>query len=709
MRLLKSQQAVAKENLDRRIYLDGVAGTGKTTAAIERIKELIREGVPAEQIMVLVPQAALAIPYREALRRSRLKTGSNIRTSTLGRLAFELVDLFWPLVAEESGVANPYERPHFLTLEMVQYTMRRFIGPAIEERDYFNSVHIDRSRLYTQIVDNLNKAAVVDFPYQQITERLVSALPPDGGKRTEKIAIYADAQAAADLFRQQCLRTNLLDFSLQVELFTQRLWHMDAPRRYLTRQVRHLIVDNIEEDTPVTHDLLREWVMACDSAVLIYDDDGGYRRFLGADPTSARTLRDLCDVHITLDNHRVMSADVEGLQVELARTLNRAGDAQLPKNSDPRAAFVVPDSDTDTRFHHQMIDWAVAEIKRLIDDEGVTPSEIVVLAAYLPDSMRYALQSRLDAAGIAHRSHRPSRALRDEPAARCLLTLARLAHPLWDRLPPAFDVTAALTFAIEGLDLVRARLLTEMLYRDGLLHRFDTIRDVNTQARITFALGEPYGRLVQWLHDYKSTEEPIPLDAFFSRLFGEVLSQPGFGFHKRTDAATVAANLVDSARQFRQMLNEIEPQRDAAPEYVALIDEGIFGDVYLRDWEFDRRDGVQLLPAYTFLMNNRPVDVQFWLDIGSPGWGQRVYQPLTQPYVLSRQWQQGAIWTEEDEHSVNQDALYALVMGLLRRCRRQVYLGFSQYGEQGYDQRGPLLMTVQRLLRRLARDLPHVG
>ena len=39
--------------------------------------------------------------------------------------------------------------------------MTRAIEPLVDERDYFNSVRINRARLYSQIIDNMNKAAVV--------------------------------------------------------------------------------------------------------------------------------------------------------------------------------------------------------------------------------------------------------------------------------------------------------------------------------------------------------------------------------------------------------------------------------------------------------------------------------------------------------------------------------------------------------------------
>ena len=59
----------------------------------------------------------------------------------------------------------------------------------------------------------------------------------------------------------------------------------------------------------------------------------------------------------------------------------------------------------------------------------------------------------------------------------------------------------------------------------------------------------------------------------------------------------------------------------------------------------------------------------------------------------------GGQWTDADEYAARQDALAALVLGLLRRCRVKVHLGLSELGEQGSEQRGPLLQAIQRVLR----------
>jgi hypothetical protein len=135
-----------------------------------------------------------------------------------------------------------------------------------------------------------------------------------------------------------------------------------------------------------------------------------------------------------------------------------------------------------------------------------------------------------------------------------------------------------------------------------------------------------------------------------------------------------------------------------------MVQDGVIAAQYVRSWRLQPEDVVLLAPAYTFLMSNRPVDYQFWLNVGGRGWWERLYQPLTHPYVLSRHWPRDKVWTDADEHETRQEALYRLTQGLLRRCRRKVYLGLSELGEQGNEQKGPLLQAIQRVLRHLPAE-----
>jgi len=200
------------------------------------------------------------------------------------------------------------------------------------------------------------------------------------------------------------------------------------------------------------------------------------------------------------------------------------------------------------------------------------------------------------------------------------------------------------------------------------------------------------------------------LDHFFSRLFGELLSQPGFGYHHDRDAGRVAANLIDSARRFRWIVADkfLDPEIPLGLQYIQLVQQGVVAAQYIRSWNSRQPGAVFLAPAYTFLMSNQPVDYQFWLDIGAHGWAERLYQPLTQPYVLSRRWPIGEPWTDQEEIASSQEALYRLALGLMRRCRKSILLGLSDLGEGGYELKGPFLKTIQRVLQNFAPGIVNV-
>lgn len=693
--LTRSQLSVIEASATSRLFLRGPAGTGKTTAAVERMKFLLETGVPADQIIILTPQRTLQDPYLNILHSPQMAPGGEVTPATIGGLSRRMVDLFWPLAAEMAGFSHPENPPAFLTLETAQYYMARIVRPHLEE-GWFESVVMDRNRLYSQILDNLNKATMIGFSHEEIGERLTSAWAGEPAQHR----VYADAQACANEFRQYCLDHNLLDFSLQLEIFAHILWNDAAVRNYLTRTYRHLIFDNLEEDIPVAHDILTDWLPECDSALLVFDDGAGYRRFLGADPETALELADLCDETIRWEESFVINQEMAYLSDSLTDVIYPTG---IVNPGEPGAEnldqvlSIIP-----ARFYPEMLDTVAREIQRLITIEQIPPAEIVVLAPYLGDALRFSLMNRLEALEVPVRSHRPSRSLREEPASQCLLTLAALAHPAWGILPAKFDVTYALVQSIDELDLVRAQLLTEISYRvrDFSLSPFEQIKR-EMQERITFLVGSRYTLLRDWIEAYR-LEQPQPLDHFLRRLFGEVLSQPGMGFHRNFDSAKVAASLIESIQKFRWAMEPTigtDEQVDIGKEYISMLQDGVIAAQYISAWNISPDNAVLLAPAYTFLMSNRPVTVQFWLDAGAGGWHERLFQPLTHPHVLSRSWKLGRIWTDADEVDANNATLARLLTGLLRRCRGKIYLGLTELGESGYEQRGTLIRAFQQVLQ----------
>jgi hypothetical protein len=712
-----------------KLYLSGPFGSGKTTAAIERIKWLLhQERVRGDDVLVLTPQRTLARPYYEALRGPDVPPGPPVQVTTFAGLARSAVELYWPLLAEAAGFADPRQEPTFLNLETAQYHMAHFVEEAFEQAE-FDAIHIEPGRVVSQVLDNLNKAALLGFSIDEAYQRLELSVP-QGSQMTARLNVLQTAKRISKAFRQLCLRDSQVDFSLWITLFEEQVLANDWSRTHLFRAHRHLIVDNAEEDTYAAHQLVQRWLPHLESALIVVDEDAGYRVFLGADPTGADGLAAACDARLELSQSYITSRPLDRLVRQIDRAVRRRGaapgegpGAEVEGTASPSAGTLYTngrqnghDHSFDApqplvyrthRFYPQMIDWAVDEIERLVRDQGVAPGQIAVLAPFVSDALRFSLQSRLQERAIPSTTHRPSRSLNAEPPARALLTLAALAHPSWQRYPLPTDVALTLGMVIDDLDPVRATLLSRVVYgvrgqRAGELLPFASLK-TPVQERITFRAGERYEQLRRWIAAYRTELTFTPLDQFFARIFGELLSQPGYGFHQNVDAARVTNQLVESARHFRWAVegeSDSDPARQAVnigKIYTELIESGALGALYVPGWQEDE-EVVFIAPAYTFLMRNRPVEVQFWLDIGASGWWERLYQPLTHPHVLSRQWPAGRLWTDMDEYQQRQETLRRLAIGLIRRTRQTIYLGMSDFGESGMEQRGALLSLLNRVL-----------
>lgn len=663
---------------------------------------LARERTSTGTTLILVPQRSLAEPYYQAISSSDFPSGPLPAILTIGGLAQRMVDLFWPLIASSAGFQGSPGQPKFLTLETAQYYMAKVASPMIAAGE-FQGLSLEPNRLYSQILDNLNKAAIIGFPHEQIGERLSSAWMGDPGQ----IHIFSKTQEAASRFRDYCYKHNLLDFSLQLELFLNRLCVSPLVRGYLHAQYRHLIYDNIEEDVPVAHDLIQEWLPEFDSALLIYNTNGGFRTFLGADPTSAYDLKDRCSKSLHFAD--LLRADQPMKELKSALTTIIRQEILPPVFQVDHGCFEIKQY----RFATEMIDAVCLEIDRQVQVEKISPTEIVVISPYMSDALKFSLQRKLGLLGIPNRSSRPSRSLGSEPTTRSLVTLAKIAYPSWELPVSAFELRAMFSQVLTNGDLNRADLLAKIVAPQFKKHwelgEFARIMP-EVQSRITFTIGEQYELLRKWLGTI-NREQNIELEVFLRKLFGEVLTQKGFGFHENIDAARLTEQLIISVQKFRRLaiLDDQIVAGAIGREYIQMLESGVLAAQYLAPHENTLEDSVLLAPAYSFLMSNRAVRVQFWLDTGSSGWWERLFQPLTQPYVLSRRWTQGRKWTDADEYTANQDTMARLVQGLLERCTGKVFFCNTGLNENGMEEKGRLLHSLNKLLKRLpSQDSSHV-
>lgn len=690
----QNQKIIADQALENSIFLTGFAGSGKTTIGKILLKSLLEKDIPGNRIILLVPQKSLGITYSEFLEDIEIYNGSIPVIQTMSGISQKIIRLFWPIIAPQFNFQNLRHSPTFLNIESAQYFMAKVCEPFFEQ-NYFASIKSEKPRILSQILDNLNKSALVGFSHEEIATRLKSAWNKD----SKHLMAFDEAQDCATAFRNYCLEFNLIDFSLQYEIFNKIIHDSFLIRQYLFKSYDYLVYDNCEEDTPVAHDLILEWLPAFKSALVIQDENAGFRSFLGADPVSANRLSKMCQKTIQVQESFISSSSIQEINTIYKKALSHQPISVIPEHVFKRLSFHYH------KFYPDMINLVVEQIENYLD-QGVEPGKIAILAPFVSNSLRFQIQQRMNEKNIQLVTHRPSRSLREESITHSLISFAKLAYPEWGLSPSLYQFRTAISHAIGNMDPIRADLLARIVLsknKSFLLRPMDDVRPEMLE-RITSQAVYQYQQIYSWLLQYQNNKSEV--DIFLASFFGEVLSQPGFGFHQNYEGAEITGRLIESMQNFRKntFAHFQKTGENWALDYITMLENGLISALYLQTWDLPPQDAVYLAPAHTFLMQNRPVQIQFWLDIGNMGWWQRLMQPLTQPYVLSRNWVEGTKWTDIHEYENNQKNLEKMVSGLLLRCSGIILLHTAGYSENGDEQSGPLLKATQRILRTYHRQ-----
>lgn len=689
MNFSDQQTSIATKSFSNHVFLSGLSGCGKSTTGKAYLDLLSKQNIPGNKVLILVPQKSLGLTYQNFLETINYFNGTLPNIQTITALSQKIIKLFWPVIAPNFDFSEPKNQPIFLNIESSQYFMAKVCQPFFE-KNYFSTIKSEKPRIFSQILDNLNKAAVIGFPYTDIGNRLKEAWNRD----VKHLVAYDEAQECATAFRNYCVRNNLLDFSLQMEVFFKSIQQSFLIKEYLYKSFQYCIYDNCEEDTPLAHDLMIEWYPNLNGSLTIFDEHAGYRTFLGADPKSAKRLKQYCHSNYEFSNPIKSTPQIQNLIILFEKAIHRQQIPEIPADTFNSISF------DHHKFFPDMIDRVVKQAATLIE-KGMEPGQIAILSPFVSNSMRFQLQNRFGERGIKLFAHRPSRSLQEESITHGLITWIKIAYPEWKLPISIYQLRTAIHQALENMDPIRSDILSRIVLSKNKAFSLRPLDDLKPEMldRISLQAAMQYKKIFAWLENYQNQKSEM--DVFLASFFGEILSQQGFGFHNNFVAAEITGRLIESMQNFRKntLTHFHNTNENWALDYLNMLENGLISALYIQNWEEPPKDSVYLAPAHTFLMQNRSIDIQIWLDIGSMGWWQRLMQPLTQPYVLSRNWVAGSKWTDIHEYENNQLNMEKMISGLFRRCNGKIYLHTSGYNENGDEQAGPLLKATQRILR----------
>jgi len=669
-------------------YLYGPAGTGKTTALQQRLLRLLREGEPAYTILVLVAEPEHRDAFFDTLHTSGLGPYAELNVTHYTRLAQSMVSLFWPLVARGAGFARPYQPPTFLSYDLAQVLMWRVVNPLLGQGAFAN-LRLRPQQIVSQLLDTLNRAALNALTLEEAIARQARTWAGDPERRFH----LDDAATAARAFRRRCLANSLLDLSLTVEVFDTQLVQHPEFHRYFRERYRHLLVDNLEEQTPAGQNFVVGLMGETQTTAVAGDAGGGYKRFLAADPHGAEALRarfnHVYDFTASFVAPPEMGQLADVVENALLRTHHPATAA-----AGERLLGVIGG-----RYRREMANNLAPVLHSLVYDQGVAPRDIAIIVPYMDGALRYMLTQALAEAGLPYRLLRRRTSPREEPRVRAWLTWLALAHPGWGIHPAPYDVAEALTLSISSLDPARAQLLVDNLYRPDA----PELAPVEIlPPRVVERVGEADVALVEELRLWLAARgHRDTLDAFLHSLFNELLALPQFQPEPDMAGAAVLDWLVRSAARLRKsapamgLLTEAE----IGVAFIEAVNQGLV-TANPPDWgEPPDPEGVVLSTIYAYLLAGEPARVQVWLETAAQGWWDIPRQPLSNAFVLAQSRPPDVPWTMDEEFAVRNELLARIVRGLTARCRDGVILATSDLDRRGVRQDGPLWRAVGALVR----------
>lgn len=679
---VRQQETLAADGL---AFLRGQAGTGKTTALLYRLLRLLEQGESPYAILVLVAEASDRHRIADFLRAQGLEALPDLRLTTFTYLARDMVQQFWPLVARPAGFERPSHPPTYIHYDMAQLLMWRIVREMMDG-GAFADLLMRPQRIVSQILDTLNRAALNRLSLQEAEQRQIQSWGGDPADARH----LRQAGEAARVFREHCRQNNLLDVSLAVRVFDTQLLQHPEFHRYFGERFRHLLVDNLEEQTAAGQQFVGSLLDALQTASLVYDEGGGYKQLLSADPSGARRLEARCEQTFLFTQQFVSSAPMVHLANALERHLLARG--SQGDVSDAGEVHLATEAVLDVargRYRHEMAQNAVQRLAAYLAQYNVSPDEAAIISPGLDGTLRFTLSAALRNYELPFSLRRRRSSPRDEPLVRAWLTWLALAHPSWQRPPPPYDVAEALALSIKGLDPARAELLASALYdpAQGALMPVDTLSPEWVERA-----GAQQVAAVETLRLWLEAHEPLALGDFLQQLQELLQTRADFEAHEDQGAPALAHWMVDLAARLQQSAAamNLETAGERGRALLAAVDEGLVSTDPPETGEPPETGGVVVTTIHGYLLSQEVSRIQVWFDVSNPAWWDLPRQPLSNPFVLAPEWTPDRTWTLADAYQRRNEMLNHVIRGLAVRSREGVIVAASTLNQRGQRQDSPL-------------------
>ncbi len=683
------------------LYVEGPLGSGKTGRLVVETSRLL-QSVPASSVLVLCSNHARQQKFIERLLASRTQAVAQLPIYTYAGFVRNVLFNYWPLVEEEisrtlkKGVA--VIRPELSGLEDSELILKWLLARLRKESE------------------QKGQTVFENFPGsdQHILKQMVRRLR----LRSENLLSRKDMQERSVLMNEMCHAEvswleqqfdiesyvlRVLDPNKQLDIFNSLLKKDNALSTGLRSEIRHLIVDDVDETIVAQQRLIEFLSPNLETLVLAADVDGGSRRgYLNAYPYDWNALKALRPGE-TVVLTREDSAYQAG-QALLANWKRTEGFLPMPAMVSLNDGFM-------TRV--ELLEQVVEDVLDALE-AGYSPGDFCLVLPKTDFLSFHQLHSRLSQRGIPVQLLSGTKRPSDNPKCKSFISLIQWANAAqWKVYPSRWEIK---TILMQGLG-------------------FQHLPDISGERldQLSQAVGD-------WLGSNSEGFYPLPpLEVLPFALSGAALSRyellgqwlqkaPALGFDQQLYSAfkellAPCATERDGYADLNRIIQSYLRQREI---YKGLTRSGqapdtVAGQDFNRWWLEQVKSGTMAdtpeMPeavqpdALIIGTPQKMIDleiyrkVQCWLDVSAREWARSDNAPLYNAWVHSAVWDgSNTAFSEEFNEAVIRTRAGHITRSLMLLATEKIQAYASELDDLGGTHMGllkPRLLNVPELTQDL--------
>ncbi|MBU3191521.1 hypothetical protein K9O30_19585 [Clostridium bowmanii] len=650
------------------ILIKGNSASGKTTLATTKYRDLIEnKNIKSSNILCLFMNRYQNITWSKDMI---FNTTSEIRKSSYYGFIRRELSLYWPYVVENcKEIKINILKPEFASFDATNYAMKALVDHFKKAKGYFQDITSTSSKIATDLISNINNAALSLVPFEEVGTRLYNSLEVKDFLVKET---YNQLDDVTMYYISKLLRNGVVDYGLSFYLYNNYLLH---DLRYTSlNNIKYLIVDDIDEASPAEQELVFKIINKVDMAYLFYNPIGGLCSYYGANTDYFKSKLNIEYHEITLDNHFCCNDNF----IKLASVIdNRAHTSYMEdKISEDVPAFI----DMSSELRAEMVQKIMLKVEELLN-QGVMPKDIAIICPFNDFIISYELHKKAKQLNISVMETSSKNRFIDNEYLHPLIVLAVLCNDYKSIRLTKEDYKNFFSFMLR-LDAIRSSLLYPFAKEDVLKDLSSDIED-----RVGAEAANKYNELKQWIENYKLNlkDHKGTLSEFFRTAFSQVLVT----IPKVKEHIEDYIGLYESCEGFIKTLDKLEFKGECSQvrfiEFIRREGSGFYSMNELQEMLL-QDNSIVLTSPYTYLTSNKSCKVQIWTDINSNMWSPRNACELSNSYVLKSNWNIDDMYTEKEENNNSYGNLMSVTNCLLRKCRGELYIYGSEYSLSGFAQ-----------------------